>query len=50
MIFTHENSQRKKEVNRDETQRMEYPIQNAIQWNFCSVDDHKNLINISSEI
>lgn len=28
------------------TNRMEYPFEKAIQWNFCSVDDHKNLINI----
>lgn len=28
---------------------LKYPFQNAIQWNFCSVDDHKNLINILSD-
>lgn len=34
------------ELERKRGQRMEYPFQNAIEWNFCFVDDRKNLIII----
>lgn len=39
-------TQLKKKAKRE----LRYPFQIVIQWNFCSADDHKNLINILSDL